>query len=704
MSNQVFGSSGFGSSLVGSHQPGSNYMMSNQIAVFIDFENVALWAEQEFIDFELTPLIEYLQSRGPVVIKRVYGDWSRFSHYREELMNNSVDLVQIYSVRAGKNRADIRMALDAMETAITRPQIQTFVIVSGDSDFGPLVVKLREYSRYTLGIGPRDVTHPLLIKACDEFIYLEAVLGEMHDMHELHQPSAADNETARTLLVKALQIHSQRGELPVLAAKLKQTMLLMDSAFNEANFGFSQFKNWLENNVDMIRLFVKEMQLYVAPKDFAEPVDIDLHPWEATVAPSNGQHTLPVKSSVAAALQATSGNEPLLQKPSLRMQYKQIFNRLKMTAVDFATRRDVLRDIYRELGEHPNERTTDELLEELCLRYEAQGMIRSKTTLRQIWQMGFRQRAFDYNEQVASVHVPVQLAPEIDSEATFVQRAESGFVYAVINAGLEIDREELGMILLNDRDQQDYIHSLLADLEVRGLVAEQDGHYSLPGQSAIPFAEEPAIQLIRYDLEQVQLPENLPRTQEKARSLAKNAMLQRSQDFAASARSYLFACRLQWDVVESGEPGASLEDLRWYMASYASVKAGELSQIHRDYSNSRPYYLAFFYLVQEDDPLWSRMRGLINPMLSYYWVNAWRELGLTAANPSLSTTSPAEIAVSAATHQNQELQRLWFSMTQGLAEVNPGLLRRVANQIRLTRSDSPVYAQVSDTLEQMLMT
>ena len=692
---------------MGSHQPGSifsnNFAMNNQIAVFIDFENVALWAEQEFIDFELTPLMEYLQSRGPVVIKRVYGDWSRFSHYREELMNNSVDLIQIYSVRAGKNRADIRMALDAMETAITRPQIQTFVIVSGDSDFGPLVVKLREYSRYTLGIGPRDVTHPLLIKACDEFIYLEAVLGEMHDLHELNHPTSTDNETARTLLIKALQIHSQRGELPVLAAKLKQTMLLMDSAFNEANFGYSQFKNWLENNVDMIQLFVKDMQLYVAPKDFAEPVDLDLHPWEAPVAPSNGQHVMSPKSSVASILQATQPGDPQLTKPSLRLQYKQIFNRLKMTAVDFATRRDVLRDIYRELGEHPNERTTDDLLEELCLRYEAQGMIRSKTTLRQIWQMGFRQRAFDYNETVASVHVPVKLADEINSEAAFVQRAESGFVYAVINAGLEIDKEELSMILLNDRDQQDYIQSLLNDLQQRGLVAEQDGRFTLPGQSAIPFADEPAIQLIRYDLEHVQLPDNLPRTQEKARALAKNAMLQRSQDFAASARSYLFACRLQWDVVESGEPGSSLEDLRWYMASYASVKAGELSQIHRDYSNSRPYYLAFFYLVQEDDPLWSRMRGLINPMLSYYWVNAWRELGLTAANPSLSTTSPSEIAVSAATHQNQELQRLWFSMTQGLAEVNPGLLRRVANQIRLTRSDSPIYAQVSDTLEQMLM-
>src|SRR5690606_10267632 len=110
-------------------------------------------------------------------------------------------------------------------------------------------------------------------------------------------------------------------------------------------------------------------------------------------------------------------------KPSLRQQYMQIFNRLKMTSVDFATRRDVLRDIYRELSEHPATRTTDDLLDELCNRYEAQGLVRSKTMLRQIWQMGFRQRAFDYGEQVASVHVPVSLAPEIDSEADFVSRA-----------------------------------------------------------------------------------------------------------------------------------------------------------------------------------------------------------------------------------------------------------------------------------------
>jgi len=671
--------------------------MSTQLAVFIDFENVALWAEQEFLDFELTPLIEYLKSRGPVVIKRAYGDWGRFSRYREELMNNSIDLIQLYSIRAGKNRADIRMALDALETAITRDQIHTFVIVSGDSDFGPLVSKLREYGRYTLGIGPRDVTHPLLVKACDEFVYLEAVLGEINEMDHLASHPGTDNQTARTLLSKALRVHAQRGELPILAAKLKQTMLLMDSAFSEANFGFSQFKNWLENNVDMVGLFLKDLQLYVAPGDFVLATNADLTPWvPANVSGVNGVNR---NGNLLAEI---GGDEGMFGTPSRRAQYQQIFNRLKMTVVDRKTRRDVLRDIYRELAETPGDKTTDELLETLCGRYEEQGLIRSKTTLRQIWQMGFRQRTFNYMDEVASVHVPVKLADDIDSEATFVHRAESGFVYAVINAGFEIDKGELASILLNDSDQTEYVQSLLDDLEARELIVEQDDQYVLPGRGIIPFASDPALTPVVEDLERVQLPENLTVSYEKARSLAKTAMLQRSQDFAASARSYLYACRIQRDAVEQGESGATLEDLRWYMASYASVKAGELSQIHRDYTQSRPYYMAFFRLVQEDDPLWGRMRGLINPMLSYYWVNAWRELGLGNGNIG-SNATPAEIAVQAATYENQELSRLWFDMTQGLAEVNPGLLRRVSNQIRLNRSDSPAYAQVADKIEQMIM-
>ncbi len=666
--------------------------MGNQIAVFIDFENVALWAEQEFLDLELTPLMDYLANRGQVVIKKVYGDWSRFSRYREELMNNAVDLVQIYSIRAGKNRADIRLALDAFEVALTRGHIDTFVIVSGDSDFGPLVNRLREYGRQTLGIGPRDVTHPLLIKACDEFVYLEEILEDQASMHGV---MTMDPEVAQRVLNNALQIHEQQGDLPVALPTLLKTLMLLDPAFAEANLTLGQFQEWLDELGETVALFIKGRQLYVAPADYVADELEEMEPYPALSA--NG--AMLGEGDTRLALPGDS----LAAKPSLRLQYRQIFNRLKMTSVDFSTRRDVLRDIYRELAARPGGRTTDELLEELCIGYEQQGLIRSKTTLRQIWQMGFRQRAFDYRDKVASVHVPVWLDEEIRSEADFVRRAESGFVYAVINAGLPIDNGELAAILLNDSEQVDYIGELLEDLAQRELIEEHEGLYMLPGYNSVPFRDDPVFGLVINDLKQMALPDNLPHTLEKARSLAKTAMLQRSQDFAASARSYLCACKLQWEAVEENRTGATLEDLRWYLASYASVRAGELSQIHRDYARSRPYYLAFFKLVQEDDPLWGRMRGLINPMLSYYWINAWRELGLNMGNPSTGSSSPAEIAVMAATHENQELCGLWYEMTNELAQVNPGLLRRVIGQIRLNRSDNPQNMQVAETLEHMLM-
>ncbi len=650
--------------------------MSNQLAVFIDFENVALWAEQEFLDFEITTIMEFLQGRGPVVIKRAYGDWSRFSRYRDQLLNNSIDLIQMYSLRAAKNRADIRMAMDALETAITRDKIETFVIVSGDSDFGPLVSKLREYGRYTLGVGPRDVTHPLLVKACDEFVYLETVLGEAPEISA--ERSQGDQEAARALLRKALSVHSQRVEIPVSVTRLKQTMMQIDPAFNEVHFGYNQFRNWLEDYSDQMQMFSKGLELYVAPIEYQPPAEFTLTPFKTT-----GRSRSP---------------QPIQIPRDIEQQYTQIFSRLKMTATDFATRRDVLRDIYRELTDQSGERTTDQLLDELREQYEGQGLIRSKTTLRQIWQMGFRQRAYNYKGEYASVHVPVWLSDEVKSEADFVKMAESGFVYAVIHAGLQVKKANLANILVGDTAQIEYIDTLLEDLQARKLIERSGERYVLAGKDSIPLVEDAALATIIKDIDEMDLPENIEITPAAARTMARTAMVQRSQDFAAAARNSLLACKMQWEAVSNNIDGASLEDLRWYMASYASVKAGEQSQVHRDYAGSRPYYLAFFSLVTEDDPLWTRMRGLVNPMLSYYWANAGREHGVTVAGKQ----TPAQTAMFAATHSNKDLRALWVEITQSLADVNPLLVSRVANQLRLTRTDSPEYEQVARQLDQML--
>lgn len=652
----------------------------NQMAVFIDFENIALWAEREFFDFEVTPLIEYLQTRGPAVVKRAYGDWSRFSRYRDELMGNSIDLIQIYSIRGGKNRADIRMAIDALEISMTRPQINTYVIISGDSDFGPLVAKLREYGRYTVGIGPRSITHVLLVKSCDEFIYLETALGEMA---ELNEQSTIERESARGLLVKALQAHGQRGEVPILATRLKQTMLLMDPAFNEANFGYSQFKTWLEDNLDLVRLFAKDLQLYVAPMDYSTTL--------------NGEVIQP-----ASAVEGIASRSEVPQVNNLDFQYRQVLGRVKVSAIDMATRRDVLRDIYRELCEHPNQYPLEDILELLYERYESLDSPRPKSSLREILQMAARQQAIDFQDPSTSGAPLAHLAEGIDSEATFVCRAESDFAYMLVKAGLEIDPEQLAVILLDDNNQADYIQCMLEDLRGRNVITRKGKRYALLGRGVTQSMDHPALQILWQDIAGVEIPESHQPGVEMAHTLAKKAMVQRSQDFAASSNTYLLACRLLWDAVEAGEPGATLEDLRWFMASYASAIAGKLSQVNRDYGGARPYYLAFFALVQEDDPLWGRMRGLINPMLSYYWANAGRELDLNVSSWNLSMSSPAQIAVFAASHPNSELRRLWTNMTVDLAQVNPNLLRRIANQISLSRSESPENARIAEQIENIL--
>ena len=220
----------------------------------------------------------------------------------------------------------------------------------------------------------------------------------------------------------------------------------------------------------------------------------------------------------------------------------------------------------------------------------------------------------------------------------------------------------------------------------------------------MPFETDLVLQILVRDIQQAEMPENAQPGADSARSYAKKAMLQRSQDFAASSSTYLVACRLQWDAVEKGEAGATLEDLRWYMASYASAVAGKYSQVNRDYASARPYYLAFFSLVQEDDPLWGRMRGLINPMLAYFWSNTGRELDINVSSWNLSMSSPAQIAVYAATHPNSELRKFWQMVTTELARVNPGLLHRIANQLMLSRAENPEHGKVAEQMEEILLT
>ncbi len=160
----------------------------SSLAVLVDFENMARPGIKGRGDFDIHLVLDRLSDKGRVLVKRAYADWSRYRDARHELQNAGLELIEMPSAREGaKNRADIKMAVDAMELAFSREHLDTFVIVSGDSDFTPLVGKLRELNKRVTGLGNRDSTSELLIANCDEFIYLRqprrrgAELGARHE-------------------------------------------------------------------------------------------------------------------------------------------------------------------------------------------------------------------------------------------------------------------------------------------------------------------------------------------------------------------------------------------------------------------------------------------------------------------------------------------------------------------------------------------
>ena len=146
----------------------------SSLAVLVNFENMARPGAKGRGDFDIHLVLDRLAEKGRVLVKRAYADWSRYRDARHELQNAGLGLIEMPSAREGaKNRADIQMAVDAMELAYSREHVNNFVIVSGDSDFTPLVGKLRELNKRVIGVGNRESASDLLVANCDEFIYYD---------------------------------------------------------------------------------------------------------------------------------------------------------------------------------------------------------------------------------------------------------------------------------------------------------------------------------------------------------------------------------------------------------------------------------------------------------------------------------------------------------------------------------------------------
>ncbi len=150
------------------------------MALFCDFENVALGVrDAKYAQFDIKKVLERLLLKGSIVVKKAYCDWERYKEFKATMHEAAFELIEIPHVRqSGKNSADIRMVVDALDLCYTKAHVDTFVIISGDSDFSPLVSKLRENNKYVIGIGVKDSTSDLLSANCDEFIFYDDLVRE----------------------------------------------------------------------------------------------------------------------------------------------------------------------------------------------------------------------------------------------------------------------------------------------------------------------------------------------------------------------------------------------------------------------------------------------------------------------------------------------------------------------------------------------
>ncbi len=227
-----------------------NAQDEQRLALFIDFENIAIGVrDAHYRKFDVNLVLERLLEKGKVLSKKAYADWSRYSDYKRSFHESAIELIEVPQKSVGgKNSADIRLVVDAMDMSFQKEHINCFVVCSGDSDFSPLVSKLKENNKYVIGLGVKNSTSDLLIENCDEFIFYEDLVR----VQQRPMPAITGSLTEKLqdcfgLLVDAIVALQRENKELLWGSMVKETMKRKRPSFNESYYGFRTFSHLLED-------------------------------------------------------------------------------------------------------------------------------------------------------------------------------------------------------------------------------------------------------------------------------------------------------------------------------------------------------------------------------------------------------------------------------------------------------------------------
>ena len=239
------------------------------MALFCDFENIALGVrDAKYAQFDIKKVLERLLLKGSIVVKKAYCDWDRYKEFKATMHEAAFELIEIPHVRqSGKNSADIRMVVDALDLCYTKAHVDTFVIISGDSDFSPLVSKLRENNKRVIGIGVKDSTSDLLSANCDEFIFYDDLVREQEAKQKRKAKKAPPKELSKDKIAPATKgepekrqealdfivetveaLIAERGsDENIWGSLVKTTMQRRKPGFTESSYDYRSFKDLVED-------------------------------------------------------------------------------------------------------------------------------------------------------------------------------------------------------------------------------------------------------------------------------------------------------------------------------------------------------------------------------------------------------------------------------------------------------------------------
>lgn len=609
-------------------------MEEPQVAVFIDFENVAISAEEVYGKCDLKVIMNAAEQWGRCTIRRAYCDWTGFPQYQQDLIEHAIELTQLfrYSARHRKNAADIQMVVDALEVAFTHPEIDVFVLVTGDSDFSAVARKLRTYGKTVVGIGLRQSTSEVLVKACDNFtLYDVLVAPETRTAtHRL--------ERARLLLLGAIRtLLPQVGGEAVNASQLKVMMVKMDSTFSETDLGYRQFRDFLESQSDLIHVYVEDKTLMVTLKP------------SATIEPVQGQ----------------------------LLEYRVALSATGLRLMDPHVRTGILRDLFALLSENPTRYTLDEAVGQLKAQYDADNVLRSREEVQEVAKFIKYADVFAVHPQSWQLD-KLELKPDLQI-SDFVDHSESAYVVALMQQNIEIRPDLLALLIFGTMDQQSRV-SRLVELAVKSRAL--DTLTTRKARAALGdwggyLKEIPEMLAITQDLDGLVLDEEPSLA--RAAELSDIGMRIRTTDFEKARLCFLRAARMLCDLMEANEPGASLVDLEWYLTSYCAATAGAYF-FRFEYERAQTYYLAFFALARETEPVWDKVQRLVEPLTSFYFTIAANLHHELLEHPP-GRTHPARIAVALYTHTNPAVRDKWLAQARALKRTNPAILRIVLQRL-----------------------